>query len=139
MSAPTGIDLSSPPSVWPVAGYEHVAVAGAFAFVAGQVARDEKGQWVGIGDAGVQAAQVYRNIGLILAHIGARPEQVVKINTILVDRADSAAVTAERRKFFGDHRPPHTGIVIDGLGSPEVKVEVEIVVYMPRQTCAVSP
>jgi len=85
---------------------------------------------VGIGDAGAQAAQVYRNIGRILAHIGATPDQVVKINTILVDRADSQAITAERLKFFGDHRPPHTGIVITGLGSPEVKVEVEVVVYL---------
>jgi 2-iminobutanoate/2-iminopropanoate deaminase len=139
MSASTGISLSSPPGVWPVAGYEHVAVAGEFAFVAGQVARDASGQWVGIGDARAQAAQVYSNIGLILAHIGARPDQVVKINTILVHRADSAAVAAERRKFFGDHRPPHTGIIIGGLGSPEVKVEVEVVVYMPGKAGMVAP
>jgi len=129
MAAP-GITLSSPPDVARASSYEHVAVAGDFAFIAGQVARDENNQWVGIGDAGAQAAQVYRNIGRILAHIGATPDQVVKINTILVDRADSQAITAERLKFFGDHRPPHTGIVITGLGSPEVKVEVEVVVYL---------
>lgn len=126
-----GITLSSPPDVSRAASYEHVARAGDFAFVAGQVARNEAGQWVGIDDAGAQAAQVYRNIGRILAHIGATPDQVVKINTILVDRADSPAVTAERLKFFGDHRPPHTGIIIAGLGSPEVKVEVEVIVYLP--------
>lgn len=125
-----GITLTSPPDVFPVAGYEHVSLAGGFAFVAGQVARNGKGEWVGVGDAGAQAAQVYHNIGAILRHIGARPEQVVKINTILVDRSDSAAVTAERKKFFGDYRPPHTGIIIAGLGSPEVKVEVEVVVYL---------
>ena len=129
----TGIMLSSPPDVNRAASYEHVARAGDFAFVAGQVARDESGQWVGIGDAGAQAAQVYRNIGRILAHIGATPEQVVKINTILVDRADAPAITAERLRFFGDHRPPHTGIIVSGLGSPEVKVEVEVVVYLPRE------
>lgn len=128
----SAIILSSPSDVFPVAGYEHVAQAGDFAFVAGQVARDPAGQWMGIGDAGAQAAQVYRNIGAILRHIGATPRDVVKINTILVDRADSAAVTAERKAFFGDHRPPHTGIITGGLGSPEVKVEVEVVVYLPR-------
>ena len=128
----TGIILSSPPDVSPVASYEHVAQAGDFAFVAGQVARDPAGQWVGIGDAGAQAAQVYRNLGAILRHMGAGPEHVVKINTILVDRADAAAVATERKAFFGDHRPPHTGIIIAGLGSPEVKVEVEVVVYLPQ-------
>ena len=125
------IVLSSPPDVCPVAGYEHVARAGDFAFVAGQVARAPDGQWVGVGDAGAQAAQVYRNIGAILRHIGATPNDVVKINTIMVDRADAAAIGAERKAFFGDHRPPHTGIIIAGLGSAEVKVEVEVVVYLP--------
>ncbi|WP_172121835.1 MULTISPECIES: RidA family protein [unclassified Devosia] len=126
------ITLSSPPDVFPAASYEHVSIAGDFAFVAGQVARDEAGQWVGIGDAGAQAAQVYRNIGRILAHIGATPRDVVKIMVFLTDRADAPAVTAERKKFFGEHRPPHSGIIIGGLGSPEVKVEVEVIVYLPK-------
>ena len=86
----------------------------------------------GPGRCRAQAAQVYRNIGAILRHIGATSDQVVKINTILVDRADGPAVAAERKAFFGDHRPPHTGIIIAGLGSPEVKVEVEVVVYLGK-------
>lgn len=128
----TAITLSSPPDVAPAATYEHAARAGDFVFVAGQIAKDEAGRWVGLGDAGVQARQVYRNIGRVLAHMGAAPSDVVKINTILVDRADGPAVTAERLAFFGDHRPPHTGIIILGLGSPEVRVEVEVVAYVPR-------
>ena len=35
------------------------------------------------------------------------------------------AITEARLAFFGDHRPPHSGLVIAGLGSPEVRVEVE--------------
>lgn len=128
----SAITLTSPPDVFPAANYEHVSIAGDFAYLAGQVARDSAGHWVGIGDAGAQAAQVYANIGRILAHIGARPQDVVKIMVFLTDRADSAAVSAERKKFFGDHRPPHSGIIIGGLGSPEVKVEVEVIVYLPK-------
>lgn len=127
------IILTSPPDVFPAANYEHVSIAGDFAYVAGQVARDEAGNWVGLGDAGAQAAQVYRNIGRILAHIGATPQDVVKIMVFLTDRADAPAISAERKKFFGDHRPPHSGIIIGGLGSPEVKVEVEVIAYLPRQ------
>ena len=126
------IELSSPPDVARATSYEHAARAGDFVFVAGQVAKDESGNWVGIGDARSQARQVYRNIGRVLAHMGAKPTDVVKINTILVDRADAPAVTAERLVFFGDHRPPHTGIIIRGLGSPEVRVEVEVIAYVSQ-------
>jgi enamine deaminase RidA (YjgF/YER057c/UK114 family) len=126
------IVLSSPPGVAPASTYEHAARCGDFVFVAGQVARDENGAWVGPGDAGAQAAQVYRNIGRILEHVGATPRDVVKITTMMVDRDDRDAVTAARLDFFGDHRPPHTGMIIAGLGSPEVRVEVEVVVYLPR-------
>jgi 2-iminobutanoate/2-iminopropanoate deaminase len=130
MATPT---LLSPPDVAPAATYEHVARAGDFVFVAGQIAKDEQGQWVGLGDAGAQARQVYRNIGRCLAAVSATPQDVVKIHTILVDRADRDAVTAERLAFFGEHRPPHTGIIVVGLGSPEVRVEVEVVAWLPKR------
>jgi 2-iminobutanoate/2-iminopropanoate deaminase len=125
--------LLSPPDVAPAATYEHVARAGDFVFIAGQIAKDEQGTWVGLGDAGAQARQVYRNIGRCLAAVGATPQDVVKIHTILVDRADRDAVTAERLAFFGEHRPPHTGIIVVGLGSPEVRVEVEVVAWLPQR------
>lgn len=131
MPAP-GIMLASPPDVAPASSYEHGALCGDFLFVAGQIAKDESGNWIGLGDAGAQAEQVYRNIGRILAHFGAGPENVVKITTFLVDRADRDAITAARLDFFGDHRPPHSGLVIAGLGSPEVRVEVEVIAYVPR-------
>ena len=128
----TGITLSSPDDVAKASTYEHAARCGDFIYVAGQVARDADNNWVGIGDAGAQAVQVYRNIGRILAQFGAGPEHVVKINAIMVDRDDRDAVTAARLAFFGDHRPPHTGIIIAGLGSPEVKIEVEVIAYLPK-------
>jgi len=128
----TAITLSSPPDVARATTYEHGAYCGDFIYVAGQVARDENNQWVGIGDARAQAEQVYKNIGRVLAHFGERPEHVVKINAIMVDRADRDAVTEPRLAFFGTHRPPHTGIVIAGLGSPEVKIEVEVIAYLPQ-------
>jgi len=130
------IRLVSPPDIYAPPSYEHVAIAGDFAYVAGQVSKDRNGALVGLGDAVLQAAQVYANIDAILRHIGATPSQVVKITTYLVDPADSAAVSAERKKFFGDHRPPHTGLIVAALGGPEVKLEVEIVVYLPQATSA---
>ena len=122
---PAGVALAS--------SYSHVSRAGDFVFVAGQIAKNESGNWVGVGDVGAQAQQVYKNIGLCLASVGAAATDVVKINTILVDRADRDAVSAVRIAFFGNHRPPHTGIIIAGLGSPEVLVEVEVIAYCPLE------
>ena len=130
--------LIDPPGVAPAASYAHVCRAGDFVFVAGQIAKDEAGNWVGLGDATAQARQVYANIGAILAHLGATPADVAKVNTILVDRADRFAVTAVREEFFGAHRPPHTGVIVAGLGSPEVRVEVELVLYLPAPSPAIT-
>jgi len=132
MSKAEPLALIHPAGVAPASSYAHVCRAGDFVFVAGQISKDADGNWVGLGDAGAQARQVYVNVGRCLASVGATPRDVVKINTILVDRADRDAVTAARLAFFGDHRPPHTGIIIAGLGSPEVRVEVEVVAYLPQ-------
>ena len=125
--------IIDPAGVTEATSYSHVSRAGDFIYVAGQISKDSAGNWVGLGDAGAQARQVYRNIGLCLGSAGASARDVVKINTILVDRADRDAITAERLAFFGEHRPPHTGIIIAGLGSPEVLVEVEVIAYLPQR------
>ena len=48
----------------------------------------------------------------------------------LVDPADGATASAARLAFFGDHRPPHTGLVVAALGGPEVRLEVEVVAVL---------
>ncbi len=53
------------------------------------------------------------------------------MTTYLVNPADSPAVTAERQRFFGDHRPPHTGLIIAALGGPDVLLEVEVIAVLP--------
>ncbi len=105
--------------------------AGNTVYVAGQVARDANGVLVAPNDAAGQAKQVYHNLGRVLEACGATVENVVKITTYLVDGADSKAVTDVRLEFFGDHRPPHTGLIVAGLGSPEVRLEVEVIVVLP--------
>lgn len=125
--------IIDPSGITVATSYSHVSRAGDFIYVAGQISKDSAGNWVGLGDAGAQARQVYRNIGLCLSSAGASARDVVKINTIFVDRADRDAITAERLAFFGEHRPPHTGIIIAGLGSPEVLVEVEVIAYLPQR------
>lgn len=108
-----------------------MVASGRTLYVAGQVARDASGALVGPNDAEAQARQVYANLGAVLAAAGAGPEHVVKVTTYLVDGRDGAAASAARLAFFGDHRPPHTGLVVAALGGPEVRLEVEVIAVLP--------
>ncbi|MBL4919176.1 RidA family protein [Szabonella alba] len=126
------VEITNPPDVAPGLTYSHVARAGDFVFVAGQIAKDAHGNWVQ-GDASDQARAIYRNIDRILDHVGATKEDIVKVNTILVDLQDKDPVTAVRLEYFGSLRPPHTGTVVAALGFPEIRMEVEIIVYLPRK------
>ena len=122
----------NPEGIYRPASYDHAMWAGDTLLVAGQVARDAQGALVAPGDAAGQAEQVYANLGAVLAAAGVRPDQVVKVTTYMVDGADGAAIGAVRQRFFGAHRPPHTGLVVAALGGPEVRVEVEVVAHAPR-------
>lgn len=127
------VETASPADVAPGRTYEHAARAGDFIFVSGQIAQDEAGEWVS-GDATAQAEQVYQNLDRVLTHMGATRNDVVKVHTILVDLRDKEAVTNVRLAYFGAHRPPHTGVVVAALGLPEIRMEVEVVAYAPRDS-----
>jgi len=123
-------EMYQPDGIYQPASYNHAMRAGNTLYVAGQVARDVNGELVAPGDAAGQAQQVFHNLGVVLKAAGADWRNVVKITTYLVDRNDSAVVTAVRLAHFGDHRPPHTGLIIAGLGSPDVRLEVEVIAVL---------
>jgi enamine deaminase RidA (YjgF/YER057c/UK114 family) len=126
-----GFTLIHPEGMYRTPSYAHALRAGNTVYLAGQVARDERGEVVAPGDAAAQARQVYQNIGRVLAAAGADFSHIVKMTTYLVDRADSAAVTAVRFEHLGDHRPPHTGVIVAGLGSPDLRLEVDVIAVVP--------
>jgi 2-iminobutanoate/2-iminopropanoate deaminase len=129
MTDNTHIQLYRPEGMYNPESYAHVARVGNTLYVAGQVSRGSDGKVVAPNDAAGQAEQVYDNLERALAAAGATLRDVVKITTFLTDRADSAAVTKVRFARFGDHRPPHTGLIVQ-LGGPEIKLEVEVIAVL---------
>ena len=121
-------DVIVPEGIYRTPNYAHAVRAGNTLYIAGQVARDEAGNLVGRGDPGAQARQAYANLGAILRAAGATPRHVVKITTYLTDATHGAAVTAARFEFFGDYRPPHTGLFV-GLGEG-VLVEIDAIAVL---------
>lgn len=130
MTARSDFELINPPGMFITPSYHHALKVGRTVYVAGQVARDEDRNLVGRGDAEVQARTVYEHLSRVLAAAGATFNDVVKINTYLSSPEHSAAVSKVRFEYFGDYRPPHTGLIV-GFGDPGVCLEVEVIAVLP--------
>ena len=109
--------------------------AGAFAnlikvgnqvFMAGQVAYDLDGNWLDIEDPGGQARQTLSNIRALLAEVGGTMGDVVKMTVYVTDRSYRPAVYREINAAFGGHSPCSTGIIVPGLASEKMLVEIDI-------------
>lgn len=131
MTADLRVELIDPPGIYRPQTYAHACRAGQTIYVAGQVARDGQGQLLCPDDAAGQSEQVYANLRAVLKEAGTDLQHVVKVTTYLTHASDSAAVTQARLRAFGGHRPPHTGLIVAGLGAPEVRVEVEVIAVLP--------
>ena len=78
-----GREFINPPGLTAPNGYTHVVVTAdrRTAYVAGQVAVDSTGKVVGVGDFKAQAEQVFANLRVALASVGASFGDVVKTTT----------------------------------------------------------
>ncbi|MBI4588505.1 MAG: RidA family protein [Candidatus Rokubacteria bacterium] len=119
----------TPTTVHPPVGYSHAVRMGNLVFVAGQVAKNEKDELVGKGDAGAQTAQVYRNLKTVLEAAGSGMDRVGKINVYTTSLDYRRAINAVRDRVFGEvgHFPASTFAVISSLAHPDYLVEIEAV------------
>jgi enamine deaminase RidA (YjgF/YER057c/UK114 family) len=76
-------------------------------------------------DPGTQALRCLEIIVEALEEAGARPEDVVRTRTYLVDAGDADSVARVHGRFFGEVRPASTMVVVAGLLDPRWKVEIE--------------
>lgn len=118
--------------------YSHVALAdpGQFAFVSGQVALDNDGAVVGIDDVGAQFTQAFTNLVATIAGVGGGPGDIVELKTYLVGRENLPGLGAAREALFAEHYPggsypTSTLVIISGLVSPELLVEVSAIARIP--------
>ncbi|MDT3441670.1 MULTISPECIES: RidA family protein [unclassified Pseudofrankia] len=119
--------IAAPAGVAPGVGYTHVvAGTGRLVAVSGQVALDENGAVVGVGDPAAQAVQVFANLGRCLAAAGATFADVVKLTFFVVDVAHLPAVRAARDAVVDTARPPaSTAVQVAALFRPELLLEIE--------------
>jgi enamine deaminase RidA (YjgF/YER057c/UK114 family) len=97
-------------------------------FTAGLTGRTPDGRLVPGGMA-PQTHRAFERLQAVLAHAGARFDEVVKQLVYVTDiEAYNANGRAERAKFFGGTRAASTGLVVRRLADPAMLVEVELVV-----------
>lgn len=119
--------VPDPPGVAAASGYSHVVSGrGRLVAVAGQVALDEHGVVVGVGDPAAQARQVFENLRWCLAAAGADFVNVVKLGVFVTDIAYLPAVRSARDTVVDTARPPaSTAVQVAALARPEFLIEVD--------------
>ena len=83
------------------------------------------------GDAYGQAVRAFRTALDAVARAGAAPSDVVRTRMYVTRAEDCAAVGRAHGDVFTSVRPVATMVVVAGLISPDLLVEVEVEAYKP--------
>ena len=129
------IELHTPTTLPPTAGYSHVAsvpAGGRLVWTSGQVPVTATGELVAAGDWEAQTRQVMQNVGAALEAAGATWDDVFKLTIFVVDTSALPTVRAVRDEFVSVERPPTSSLVrVAGLVHPQMLIEVEAVAAVP--------
>lgn len=129
------IRLSNPPTLAKPRGYSHVAevLSGRTVYIAGQVSQDKDGKLVGPGDFRSQCVQVFENLKLALASVGADFTHVVKLNNYFTDMAAITIYREVRDQYVNTQQPPaSTAVQVTRLAREEWLLEVEAIAVVPH-------
>jgi enamine deaminase RidA (YjgF/YER057c/UK114 family) len=125
-----GVERINPKGLYKATKYTHVTIGrgSRVVFIAGQAAVDENDVIVSM-DYSTQAQKAHENLRIALAAAGARPEDVLKITSYVVNLTpeNKQAVFNARFATFGDTLPASVLVGVERLGRPEYLLEVDAV------------
>ena len=101
--------------------------AAKLAYISGQVAFDERGAVVGVGDIVTQAIRVFDNLGALLKASGSDFTRVIKTNYYITDVSLFPKVAELRPRYFSMPYPASTMVEVKGLVHPDLMLEIEAV------------
>ena len=100
--------------------------AGGNLFLRGQTGMDFDERLQGDGESGIQAGQAMNNVRVLLGEGGATLADVTRAVLYVTDRAYQAPALAAVMGEFGDVAPAVSVMIVDGLASPELLMEIDI-------------
>jgi enamine deaminase RidA (YjgF/YER057c/UK114 family) len=125
-------EFVNPDALLKPSSYTHVVALGPgkTIYISGQVPVNSKGEIVGKGDLKVQVKQVYENLKLCLAAAGATFDDVVKMNTYVVNYKPEYVTTIRevRSEYLSLKNPPASTLAgVQALYHPDVMIEIEAI------------
>lgn len=109
-----------------IVGYSRAIRIGNVVEVAGTTAVDDKGNVVGLNDAGEQTRFILQKIERALVEAGATMQDVVRTRMFVVDVRQWEAVGRAHGEFFRAVKPVATMVEVSALINPELLVEIEV-------------
>jgi len=124
------VERQNPDTVHKPTGYSHVVEVAGLLFISGQVGIRPDGSLAGA-TVEEQLAQLLENLKALLAARGATMADVAKITVFSLDAAHRPAFVAARERYWPAEKPASTYLVVKGLASPELLIEVEAIAAAP--------
>jgi enamine deaminase RidA (YjgF/YER057c/UK114 family) len=124
----------NPPEIAKPPGYTHVVEItgpGRIVYIAGQLGLDQGGKIAG--DFRAQTEQAFANLKAALAAVGAKVDDIVKINNYIVDIGTNIPIFREvRDKNLNMAAPPaSTTVGVPQLARDGALFEIEAIVMLP--------
>ena len=99
-------------------------------FVSGQIAFDEKEQFVGKGNIRVQTGQCLKNIQRALKDLGGTLDDVVSVTVFVRDMSGLKDIHDVRLQYFKEPYPTSTLVEINGFVHPDALIEINAVAVL---------
>src|SRR5262249_56304839 len=108
MSSQKNFELLIPNTMPKSVGYSQVATVtgGVIVFISGQVALDKSGNVVGKDDFKAQLEQIFENLKAALEAAGGTFDDVIKLNSYVLDMSHLAEFREARDKYVNVKNPP---------------------------------
>lgn len=122
------LGLSKPTGHWTTVT---TARPGKLVFVSGLVAKNERGDIVGMGDIRAQTRQVCENLKLAMEGAGGSLKDVVRVDVFIKEMAGFKDIHEIRKEYFGENPPASTMVSISAFTHPDLLIEINAIGVLP--------
>ncbi len=96
-------------------------------FISGLLSWDENQNVIGVGDAYVQARNIFAQMQSLMEAAGGRMNDIAKITMFTTDMRHQPDIWRARREFFTGDFPCSTLVCVSHLFKPEAVIEIEAI------------
>ena len=99
-------------------------------WISGQIAFDEREQFVGKGDIGMQTEQCLKNIKSSLEKLGGTMGNIVQVTVFVKEMSGLRTIHDVRLKYFKEPYPTSTLVEVKGFVHPDALIEINAVAIL---------